>query len=390
MTETKMEKPSQPIQFIDLKSQQDRIRPEIDKSIQKVLDHGQYVMGPEVFELEKQLAEFSHRKYVVSCASGTDALTMALMAMEVGPGQAVFVPSFTFTATAEVVAALGATPVFVDVDEHTFNLCSDSLEQAIDMVKKDYSSLKPSAVIPVDLFGQPADHDQIKEIADKNGLWVLVDAAQSAGATYKGKPTLSKGLMATTSFFPAKPLGAYGDGGAIFTDDEGLAEKLKAIRIHGQGSDRNENICIGLTGRLDTLQAAILIEKLNIFREEINQRQKVADYYTDHLKDVVQVPYVMDGCASVWAQYTLRIPGRISGKNNLDLQKVLKEKEIPTAVYYPKPLHLQPAYNKFPVAPDGLRNTMQLSEQVISLPMSPYVAKATQDYIIEGIIKEFQ
>jgi len=374
----------QPIQFIDLKTQQELIRPQLDQAIKSVLDHGQYVMGPEVFDLEKRLMEFSGRKHVVSCASGTDALTMCLMAKNVGPGDAVFVPSFTFTATAEVVAALGATPVFVDVDLETFTMSLESLEASIEMVKSNHSELNMKAVIPVDLFGLPADHKYIEDLAEKNGMWSMVDAAQSAGAVYKENPTLSHGLMATTSFFPAKPLGGYGDGGAIFLDDDELAAKLKSIRIHGQGIDRNENVRIGLTGRLDTLQAAVLIKKLKIFPNEINQRQKAADYYSENLKDSVSVPFVPSCCKSVWAQYTIKVPC-----DNLELQNKLKSKEIPTAVYYSKPLHLQPAYRGFPVAPDKLGNTMKLSKQVISLPMHPYLEKATQDYIIQEIKKEF-
>jgi dTDP-4-amino-4,6-dideoxygalactose transaminase len=378
-----MNKTMQPIQFIDLKSQQETIREQIDSAIKGVLDHGQYIMGPEVFELEKQLAQFSNRKYVISCASGTDALTMSLMAKQVGPGDAVFVPSFTFTATAEVVAALGATPVFVDVDLNTFNMSVASLKSAITMIKKEYSDLKPTAIIPVDLFGQPADHDSINAVAEEHGLWILLDAAQSAGALYKNKPTLSQGLMAATSFFPAKPLGTYGDGGAIFTDDDQLVQDLRSIRIHGQGQDRNENIRIGLTGRLDTIQAAILLEKLKIFSKEIDDRQNVADYYSKNLKGVAETPVIPDDVSSVWAQYTLKVED-----NNIILQEKLKKMGIPTAVYYSNPLHTQPAYSRYPIAPDHLKNTMQLSKQVISLPMHPYLDRSTQDYIIQQFQKE--
>lgn len=379
-----MNQAKQPIQFIDLSAQQEKIRPQVDEAVKNVLDHGQYVMGPEVFELEKQLTNFSGRKHVVSCASGTDALTMCLMAKGIGAGDAVFVPSFTFTATAEVVAALGATPVFVDVDPNTFTLSVESLKSAIQMVKTEHSQLKMQAVIPVDLFGLPADHRLINAVAQENDMWLLVDAAQSAGAIYKEAPTLSQGTMATTSFFPAKPLGGYGDGGAIFLDDDELAEKLKSIRVHGQGKNRNENVRIGLTGRLDTIQAAILLEKLKIFPNEIEHRQKAADYYSENLKNVVQVPVIPSCCKSVWAQYTIKVAGK-----NLELQAKLKEKGIPTAIYYSKPLHVQPAYNKFPVAPDNLKNTMELSRQALSLPMHPYLERSIQDYIIEEIKKEF-
>src|SRR3954452_23904843 len=292
----------EPVPLIDLAAQRRRLGKSIDEAISRVLDHCQFINGPEVAQLEAALAAFTGAKHVVSCASGTDALLMVLMAKGLGPGDAVLCPSFTFCATGEAVALTGATPVFVDVDEATFNMDAGSLKRGIATARE--RGLKPVAVIPVDLFGQSADHDAIGEIAEAEGLFVLDDAAQGFGASYKGRRLGTFGLATATSFFPAKPLGCFGDGGAIFTDDADLAETLRSIRVHGQGSDKYDNIRIGLTARLDTMQAAILIEKLKIFEDEIAARNTVAERYARGLSDVVAVPHVVAGCTSVWAQYT--------------------------------------------------------------------------------------
>ena len=300
--------PAQAIAFIDIVEQRHRLGKRIDDAVAGVLTHCQFINGPEVARLEADLAAFSGAKHVVACASGTDALLMVLMAKRIGPGDAVICPTFTFCATGEVVALLGATPVFVDVDEATFNIDPNSLKTGIAVAKK--RGLKPKAIIPVDLFGQPADHDAIAAIAEAEGMFVLDDAAQGFGATYKGRRLGSFGLATATSFFPAKPLGCFGDGGAIFTDDAELAADLRSVRVHGQGSDKYDNVRLGLTARLDTMQAAILIEKLKIFEDEIAARNKVAERYARGLGNVVSVPRLASGCTSVWAQYTIRLPER--------------------------------------------------------------------------------
>jgi dTDP-4-amino-4,6-dideoxygalactose transaminase len=333
-----------------------------------------------VTQLEADLAAFCGARHVVSCASGTDALLMVLMARGVGPGDAVLCPSFTFCATGEVVALLGATPVFVDVDEATFNMDVESLTRGIATARR--LGLKPVAVIAVDLFGQSADHDAIGTIAAAEGLFVLDDAAQSFGATYKGRRLGTFGLATATSFFPAKPLGCFGDGGAILTDDATLAETLRSVRVHGQGSDKYDNIRIGLTARLDTMQAAILIEKLKIFADEIAARNRVADRYAQGLRDVVAVPHVVAGCTSVWAQYTIRLP---KGVDRDGFAAALRTKGVPTAVYYPKSMHQQTAYRDFPVADGGLPVCERLSADVISLPMHAYLDEPTQARVIEAV-----
>lgn len=359
----------QPMQFIDLKSQLELIRPQIDAAIKRVLDHGAFIMGPEVHLLEKQLAEFCAVKHAISCANGTDALGLGLMAKNVGPGDAIFVPSFTFAATAEVVSWVGATPVFIDSLENTYNIDPSSLEQGIVYAKK--LGLKPTGIMPVDLFGQPADYDAIQAIADEYNLWIMADGAQSFGASYKGRKVGNIGDMATTSFFPAKPLGCYGDGGAVFTNDDELAAIIKSLRVHGQGSDKYDNVRIGMNGRLDTIQAAILIEKLKVFPDELIARQKTADAYNEALKDIVKIPHVIDGATSAWAQYSVLLPEHIDRSK---LMSNLKEGGIPTMVYYVKPLHLQTAYKHYPTATgSALPVCENLSERVLSLPMSGYV-----------------
>jgi dTDP-4-amino-4,6-dideoxygalactose transaminase len=372
--------PLEPVPFIDIGAQRRRLGKSIDEAVGRVLAHCQFINGPEVAQLEAALAEFSGARHVVSCASGTDALLMVLMAKGIGAGDAVFCPSFTFCATGEAVALTGATPVFVDVDAATFNMDAASLKRGIATAIR--AGLEPRAVIPVDLFGQSADHDGIGEVADAEGLFVLDDAAQGFGASYKGRRLGTFGLATATSFFPAKPLGCFGDGGAIFTDDAELAQKLRSIRVHGQGSDKYDNVRLGLTGRLDTVQAAVLIEKLGIFEDEIAARDKVADRYARGLGNMVGVPRLAGGCSSVWAQYTIRLP---SGIDRDGFAAALKSQGIPTAIYYPKSMHQQTAYRDFPVADGGLPASERLSRDVISLPMHAYLDERTQERIIATV-----
>jgi dTDP-4-amino-4,6-dideoxygalactose transaminase len=370
----------EPVPFIDLGAQRRRLGTSVDEAVARVLTHCQFINGPEVTQLEADLAAFTGAKHVVSCASGTDALLMVLMAMDVGRGDAVLCPSFTFCATGEVVALTGATPVFVDVDEATFNMDVASFQRGIATARK--LGLKPRAVIPVDLFGLSADHDAIGAVAEAEGLFVLDDAAQAFGASYKGRRLGTSALATATSFFPAKPLGCFGDGGAIFTDDAKLAETLRSVRVHGQGSDKYDNVRLGITGRLDTMQAAILIEKLKIFEDEIAARNKVAERYARGLGNVVTVPHVTAGCVSVWAQYTIRLP---RGVDRDGFAAALKAQGIPTAVYYPKSMHQQTAYRDFPVADGGLPTCEKLSSDVISLPMHAYLDEPTQERVIQAV-----
>ena len=371
---------SEPIPFVDVASQRRRLGASLDAAVKRVLDHCQFVNGPEVAELEKQLAAYSGAKHVIGCASGTDAILMVMMAKNVGPGDAVLCPSFTFIATASPVARTGATPVYVDVDEATFNMSPESLKRGIATARK--AGLKPVAVIPVDLFGQPADHDAIAEIARAEGLFVLDDAAQGFGASYKGRKLGTFGLATATSFFPAKPLGCFGDGGAIFTDDDELAATLRSIRVHGQGVDKYDNVRLGLTGRLDTMQAAILIEKLKIFDDEIAARNKVAERYARGLSNVVTVPRLAPGNTSVWAQYTIRLP---EGTDRDGFAAALKAQGVPTAIYYGKSMHQQTAYRQYPVADGGLPGCENLPQDVISLPMHAYLTEADQERIIAAV-----
>jgi dTDP-4-amino-4,6-dideoxygalactose transaminase len=370
----------EPVPFIDLAAQRARLGKSIDESVSRVLTHCQFINGPEVTTLEAQLAAFSGAKHVVSCASGTDALLMVLMARQVGPGDAVLCPSFTFCATGEAVALVGATPVFVDVDEATFNMDPASLKRGIATAKA--RGLKPRAVIVVDLFGQSADHDAIAAVAEAEGVFVLDDAAQGFGASYNGRKLGTFGLATATSFFPAKPLGCYGDGGAIFTDDDDLAEVLRSIRVHGQGSDKYDNVRLGITGRLDTMQAAVLIEKLKIFEDEIAARNRIAERYARGLGNVVTVPRLAPGCTSVWAQYTIRLP---KGTDRDGFAADLKAQGVPTAIYYTKSMHQQTAYKHYPVADGGLSASERLSEDVISLPMHAYLDEPTQDRVIKAV-----
>ena len=357
------------MEFIDLHAQYLQLRDEINSNIQKVLDHGKYIMGPEVFELEEQLAEYVGVKHCITCANGTDALQMVLMAWDIKAGDAVFVPSFTFMSTAEVVSLQGATPVFTDIDIKTFNMSAENLEEQIKKVLEK-GKLTPKAIIPVDLFGQPADYEQIGQIAQKYNLLVLEDAAQGFGGNINGKMACSFGDAATTSFFPAKPLGCYGDGGAVFTDSDELANLLKSIRIHGKGTEKYDNVRIGLNSRLDTIQAAILLPKLKAFKEyELQNRNEIACRYTESLKGKYTTPFVPNNIKSSWAQYTLLLNNE---EERNSLQSKLKEHNIPSMIYYPKPLHLQTCYKDLEYK-CRLINSENASKCVLSLPMSPWM-----------------
>jgi dTDP-4-amino-4,6-dideoxygalactose transaminase len=366
------------IPFIDLAAQRRRLGSVIDAAVARVLSHCQFILGPEVRAFEAELAAFCGAKHVVTCASGTDALVLALRGMGIGPGDAVLCPSFTFCATAEVAALVGATPVFVDVDAATFNIDANGIAAAVETAKR--AGLTPKALIPVDLFGLPADHSAVSAAAKAAGLLVLDDAAQGFGALYQNRRLGTFGNATSTSFFPAKPLGCYGDGGAVMTDDDGLAEAMRSLRMHGQGSDKYDNVRIGLASRLDTIQAAILSEKLKIFPEEIDARNKVARRYAEGLGDVVTVPTVPPGSTSVWAQYTIRVAG---GRRDA-FAVALKAEGIPTAIYYPIPLHRQVAYKHYPVGKGGVAVSERLAAEVISLPMHAYLDASTQDRIIDA------
>jgi dTDP-4-amino-4,6-dideoxygalactose transaminase len=366
------------MQFIDLAAQQRRIRRQLEERIRKVLDHGQYILGPEIRELEEKLAAFVKMPYAVSVASGTDALLMPLMVEKIGPGDAVFTSTFTFIATAEVIELLGATAVFVDIDSETYNIDPLKLEAAIVKTISE-KRLKPKGIIPVDLFGQPADYRAIQAIADKYNLFVLEDAAQSFGAEQRGKKAGALARVAATSFFPAKPLGCYGDGGMIFTTEKDIYDQLLSIRVHGQGADKYTNVRVGINGRMDSLQAAVLLAKLEIFAEELGLRQEVADRYERMLAGTVNVPKVRKENVSAWAQYSLLHPRRDM------IIKKLRENGIPTAIYYPIPLHLQEAFaslgyrkNDFPVAE-------KVAKEIFSLPMHPYLGAAEQEFIAKII-----
>ena len=369
------------IKFIDLNSQQLRLKDEINSGIQSVLKHGQYILGPEVRKFEKNLAKFGKSKYALGCANGTDAIVLPLLAWEIGPGDAVFCPSFTYCATAEAIANTGATPVFIDVHRRTYNIDPESLERAINEVKKN-RQLVPRAVIAVDLFGQSANYPILSAIAKSYDLKLIADSAQGFGTTLKGKHPLHWADITTTSFFPAKPLGCYGDGGAILTNDDNLAIRIESLRFHGKGVEKYDNTHVGLNSRLDTLQAAILLPKLKIFSEEINVRNFIANRYIDGLKDHVScLPKIMNGVISTWAQFTIEVtdPELFASR--------LKEKGIPTARYYPKPVHQQSAYSHFPIEGKKLLNTEDCSNHTISLPMHPYLDNRTQDIIIEIVQK---
>ncbi len=373
------------ISFIDLASQQQAIRPQIDAAIARVLAHGQYIMGPEVLELEHKLAQFCGAKHAITCSSGTDALLLILMAKGIKAGDAVLVPSFTFTATAEAISLLGATPIFVDILADTFNMDAHSLEKGI--VKAKTLGLNPKAVIAVDLFGQAADYDAIEAIAKKYGLWVLDDAAQSFGGSYRGRKIGTIGTATATSFFPAKPLGCYGDGGAVFTDNEQLAAIIRSKRVHGTGQDKYDSVRIGLNARFDTIQAAILLEKLKLFPDEIKARQNIAARYNEALASKVTVPQLGAEVTSVWAQYTVVLQ---RGQNRESVVNFMSAQGVPTAVYYSKPMHQQIAYKTHPTATTTLPVCEDLSTRVLSLPMHAYLDENTQDKIISTFLTAIQ
>ena len=356
------------MQFIDLHRQYDVIESKINERIKEILSHKHFIGGAEVSELEKRLAEYVGVKHVIACASGTDALTIPLMAYGLKKTDAVFVPSFTFFASGESVSLAGGTPVFVDSCRDTFNVNPKALEETIAKTIAE-GKLTPKGIIAVDLFGLPANFDEIRKIADKYNLFVLEDAAQGFGGSVNGKKACSFGDVAGTSFFPAKPLGCYGDGGAIFTNSDELYAKMKSIHVHGQGSDKYDNIQIGLNSRLDTIQAAVLIEKLNIFDDELVKRNHVAEYYTNALKNIVETPVVPDGYGSSWAQFTLKLK---STEDREKLIKTLNDNGIPAMVYYPIPMHKSTAYA---AANEGviLPECEKLSKTVMSLPMHPYL-----------------
>ena len=368
------------IPFIDLQTQRKRLGEPLNRAILAAVESGQWVMGPQVAELERALAQFAGVKHCIACANGTDALIIVLRAWNVGPGDAVFVPAFTFAATAEVVALVGATPVFVDVLADTYNMDPASLEAAIAMTRRE-GKLTPRVVIPVDLFGQPADYRALAPVIAREGLKMLCDTAQGFGGTLDGRRTGSIGDAATTSFFPAKPLGCFGDGGATFTDDDALAELLRSIRIHGQGRDKYENVRIGVNSRLDTIQAAILLQKLTIFPDEIEKREAIAQRYNGALgqSNRIVVPRVIVGGQSTWAQYTIRVPDRDK------LQEQLKAEGVPTAIYYPIPLQAQTGYEMYPSVAMPVTNA--ICKDVISLPMHPYLERATQGRIIDAVLR---
>jgi dTDP-4-amino-4,6-dideoxygalactose transaminase len=367
---------AEPIAFIDLAEQRRRIADEIDAAIAAVLDHGKFIMGPEVARLEAELCARTGAAHTVSCASGTDALVLALLAHGVGPGDAVVVPTFTFAATAESVALLGATPVFADIDPVTFDVAPASIESALAVA--DAEGLRPVGVIPVDLFGLPADYEAITAVSAARDVWVIADAAQSLGGSVGGAEVGTLAPVSTTSFFPAKPLGCYGDGGAVFCDDEAYDQVLRSLRVHGQGSDKYDNVRIGINGRIDTLQAAILLVKLTLFADEIERRQAVAARYTSLIGDLAVTPMVADGSVSAWAQYTLRVENRDA------VIERLRGEGVPTAVYYPRPLHQQTAYKGYPQAAD-LTHSERAATEVLSLPMHPYLEPAVQDRIVEAL-----
>jgi len=365
------------IDFIDLKAQQTRLRPQIDSAVAAVLDHGQYILGPEVKQFESELAQFGHAEHVLGCANGTDALLLPMMAWGMPRGVAVFCPSFTYCASVEVIALLGGVPIYVDIDRDTYNMCPDSLRKAIEGVKAE-GKYTPWAVMSVDLFGQSADYERLTPIVREHGLKFIADSAQGFGTTQNGKQPLHFADVATTSFFPAKPLGCYGDGGAVLTNDAEHLRIMRSVHMHGSGRDKYDNVRVGLNSRLDSIQAAILLQKLSIFKEEIEIRNKIASRYIEGLKsNTLRVPNVLDGVISTWAQFTIEVP------NPDAFGAALREKGIPTARYYPKPVHKQTAYQDYPSGAGGMANTEDAMTKVIALPMHPYLDETTQDMIIE-------
>ena len=374
--------------FIDLKAQQKLIRNKIDKRIKTVLDHGQYILGPEVKELEKKLSIYTNSKHVLCCSSGTDALLLALLGLKLKAGEGVIVPAFSFASSAEVMPLLGAIPIFIDVESDTFNLDPSKIADAFNTASK--MGIKVKGIMSVGLFGQPADMDPINDFAQNNNLWVLDDAAQSFGGMYNGNNVGDLCEVTATSFFPAKPLGCYGDGGAIFTNDQEIYEIANSSHVHGMGKSRYEYERIGMNARMSTIQAAILLEKLEIFPSELIKRKVVADNYYKHLKDLnvnIKFPLLKSKFVSSWAQYTIILPDNI---NRSKLQEDLRSKNIPTAVYYPIPLNEHKPYNQYPVSKSGLKNTNYLARKVLSLPMHPYLNEDDIIYISKNIYEAFK
>ena len=366
----------EPIEFIDLKAQRRRLGGKLDAALLTVIDEGHFIQGPQVAALERALEAFCGVRHAITCANGTDALGLALMAIDLRPGDAVLVPSFTFASTAEAVAWLGATPIFVEIDETSYTVDPAGLEAGIAAARA--AKLTPRALIAVDLFGQPADYVPIEAFCRDHGLALICDAAQSLGASYEDSQVGSIGTVTTTSFFPSKPLGCYGDGGALFTDDDALANRLRSLHVHGRGADKYDNVRIGMNSRLDTVQAAILLEKLAIFPSEIAARHAAAERYIAGLSDVVAIPQLRPGSTSVWAQFTIRV----AAERRAAFMTALKAAGVPTAIYYPTPLHRQTAYARFPVADNGLPVSDALAREVVALPMHPYLTEEVQNHIV--------
>ena len=371
------------MQFIDLRAQQKQIREKIDLRIKKILDHGKYIMGPEVDELEERLADYVEVEHCISCSSGTDALLIPLMAMDIGPGDAIITTPFSYIATAEVIALLGATPVFCDIYDSTFNINPLGLEKAYKEALE--RGLKPKGIIPVDLFGLPARYRLIEDFSRKHDLFVLCDSAQGFGGKIGEKKAGRFGNVTATSFFPSKPLGCYGDGGAIFTDDSELAEKMKSIRIHGSGKDKYANERIGINGRLDSLQAAVLLEKIEIFDDELNLRNKIAQYYTHNINNLCITPKIPDKYHTSWAQYSIIKPENTSRE---EIIKKLKENNIPSMVYYKIPIHLQRGYKQYGYNIGDFKICERVSKTILSLPIHPYLDADSQNKII-SILNNF-
>jgi|TARA_B100001250_G_scaffold256647_1_gene220958 UDP-2-acetamido-2-deoxy-ribo-hexuluronate aminotransferase len=372
------------MQFIDLKTQQSKIRLGIDSRFAKVLDHGQYIMGPEVYELEKKLAQYVGVKHCISCSSGTDALLILLMSKNIGPGDAVFTTPFTYIATSEVITLLGATPIFVDIYKSTYNLNPSELEKSISYAKQ--KNLSPKAIISVDLFGLPARYRLINKFAKEHNLFLIEDSAQGFGGSIKKIKSGSFGDASTTSFFPAKPLGCYGDGGAMFTDSDSIAEIAVSIRNHGAGEDKYDNVRLGLNGRLDTLQACVLLEKLKIFDHELVLREKIAQFYSSNISDKYITPYIPKNYQSSWAQYSIMLPKSINRKM---LINELKKNNIPCMVYYSIPLHLQKVFFPLNYKQGDFPIAEKVSSQIISLPMHPYMDTQNQSSII-NVLNNFK
>ncbi len=372
------------MEFRDLKRQYQHIKEDMDKAIQNVMNDTHFIMGSQVAELEKVLAEYVGVKHCITCANGTDALQLALMAWGIGQGDAVFVPDFTFFSSGEVVSAVGATQVFVDVEQDTYNISLESLQQMIEKTRTE-GRLFPKVIIAVDLFGQPAEYQGIREIADKYGMYVLEDGAQGFGGRIGDRMACSFGDISTTSFFPAKPLGCYGDGGAVFTNDPEWAKRIQSLRVHGKGESKYDNVRIGMNSRLDTIQAAVLLTKLPVFIErELDASDKLAEFYTSKLKGAVKTPVVKKGYFSSWAQYTIQLNDKATRDG---LQNYLKENGIPAAVYYQKPMHQQKAFGSISSNDSDYPNTIRLSDTVLSLPFHPYMEEAEAEIVVNKVIE---